>query len=310
MGVQDIAEELRRRREEQGKSLEDAQVATKIRLRYLQALELAEPDQIPGEVYVKGFLRSYGDYLGMDGWALVERYKSWRRAHAGEGEAEAPRPEPVGEEERVPRIAPRAQSFFHRPRHGGPASRPGGSDPALRVVVVLTVLALGFTVWVLTQAPSRQGRLPVGASSGPVAGDQAATQAAKPDGSGGDGAAAPPEGVAPPVAPSEIEGPTTPPAVQVETTRNGRSIAYVVKGADALRVEAELTGDCWVRVVADGQEIYSATLHQGDRQVWAGGRRMEIQAGLPVNLRLNVNGVAVDPFDSTEPVNLSFQVGS
>lgn len=313
MGVQEIAEELRRRREEQGKSLEDAQVATKIRLRYLQALEAAEPEQIPGEVYVKGFLRSYGDYLGLDGWALVERYKAGRRAAAGEAEADSQRPEPAEEDGRVPRIAPRAYALFHRPRRGGQQPASGGFDLALRVVVLFTALVVGFTVWALSQGPARQGRLPAGAGAGTSSGDGAARTPANPAGADGSGQPAVTPDTAPtPAGTDQGSGGAEPaaPAVTVETTRDGRSVSYLVKGAEALRVEADLSGDCWVRVMADGQEVYSATLHQGDRQAWEARQRMEIQAGLPVNLRLTVNGVAVDPVDSTEPVNISFQTGS
>jgi cytoskeleton protein RodZ len=48
---------------------------TKIRAKYLRALENEEWDLLPGPTFVKTFLRTYGDYLGLDSKMLVEEYK-------------------------------------------------------------------------------------------------------------------------------------------------------------------------------------------------------------------------------------------
>jgi len=48
---------------------------TKIRAKYLRALENEEWDLLPGPTYVKSFLRTYADALGLDGRLLVEEYK-------------------------------------------------------------------------------------------------------------------------------------------------------------------------------------------------------------------------------------------
>ena len=57
---------LRTAREEKGVSLAQAEAATMIRRSYLQALEDDEHGRLPGAVYVKGFLRNYALYLGLD----------------------------------------------------------------------------------------------------------------------------------------------------------------------------------------------------------------------------------------------------
>src|SRR4029453_13244936 len=54
----------------------DVQKAIRIRDRYLQALEEKRWELLPGDAYVKGFLRTYGDYLGLDGKLYVEEYNS------------------------------------------------------------------------------------------------------------------------------------------------------------------------------------------------------------------------------------------
>ncbi len=48
---------------------------TKIRAKYLRALENEEWDLLPGPVYVKSFLKTYGDFLGLDSRLLVDEFK-------------------------------------------------------------------------------------------------------------------------------------------------------------------------------------------------------------------------------------------
>jgi len=48
---------------------------TKIRAKYLRALENEEWDLLPGPTYVKSFLRTYAEALGLDGKLLIEEYK-------------------------------------------------------------------------------------------------------------------------------------------------------------------------------------------------------------------------------------------
>lgn len=71
-----IGEALRKAREEKGITLRQAEEATKIRLKYLEALEREDFSQIPGRVYAIGFLRNYARYLGLDWQTLVEELKA------------------------------------------------------------------------------------------------------------------------------------------------------------------------------------------------------------------------------------------
>ena len=53
----------------------DVEAATKIRAKYLRALENEEFGLLPGPTFVKTFLRTYADYLGLDAQLLVEEYR-------------------------------------------------------------------------------------------------------------------------------------------------------------------------------------------------------------------------------------------
>ena len=65
---------LRTERETQGRTLTEVSKAVYIKTKYLSALEEENFAAIPGEVYVKGFIRAYASYLGVDGEELVAQY--------------------------------------------------------------------------------------------------------------------------------------------------------------------------------------------------------------------------------------------
>lgn len=71
-----IGTSLREARLRQGLELTDAETATKVRARYLQALEDEHFDVLPAPTYVKGFLRNYAEFLGLDGQLYVDEYNS------------------------------------------------------------------------------------------------------------------------------------------------------------------------------------------------------------------------------------------
>jgi cytoskeletal protein RodZ len=72
----EIGGSLREARLKRNLAPADVQKAIRIRDRYLQALEEERWELLPGDAYVKGFLRTYADYLGLDGNLYVEEYNS------------------------------------------------------------------------------------------------------------------------------------------------------------------------------------------------------------------------------------------
>jgi hypothetical protein len=72
----ELGTSLREARTRQGLDLPQAELATKIRAKYLRALEEEQFDALPAETYVKGFLRAYADFLGLDGQLYVDEYDS------------------------------------------------------------------------------------------------------------------------------------------------------------------------------------------------------------------------------------------
>ena len=72
----DLGNSLREARVRQGLDYPQVELATKIRAKYIRALEDEAFEILPSETYVKGFLRSYAEYLGLDGQLYVDEYNS------------------------------------------------------------------------------------------------------------------------------------------------------------------------------------------------------------------------------------------
>ena len=83
----EIGNSLREARLRQTLDFPEIEQATKIRGKYLRALEDEQFDVLPAQTYVKGFLRSYAEYLGLDGQLYVDEYNS--RFVVGEEESPA-----------------------------------------------------------------------------------------------------------------------------------------------------------------------------------------------------------------------------
>jgi cytoskeletal protein RodZ len=74
-GRSPVGEQLREARETKGLDLHRVERDTKIRTKYLEALESGDFGDLPGEVYARGFLRNYATYLGLDADEVVDEWR-------------------------------------------------------------------------------------------------------------------------------------------------------------------------------------------------------------------------------------------
>jgi hypothetical protein len=118
----DLGASLRAARHKRGLELDVVQRELRIRRRYLEALETERFELLPGEVYARGFLREYAEFLGLDGSIYVEEYNA-RFAHHDE-----------------PAIAAHPTAS---PIHRAPAV------PLVLAVIAAIVLAVGLAAWQL-----------------------------------------------------------------------------------------------------------------------------------------------------------------
>lgn len=133
----EIGGSLREARLKRGLTPADVQKAIRIRDRYLQALEEERWELLPGDAYVKGFLRTYADYLGLDGSLYVEEYNS-RFARPDE-----------------PQLVP------ERFARGGSRFAGVGFFRPVAVIGVIVAIVAAFTAWQLSgSSDGKQGAPP------------------------------------------------------------------------------------------------------------------------------------------------------
>ena len=123
-----VGTKLRDARTRRKLSLQEAEAATKIRVRYLQALENEEWDQLPGDTYARAFIRTYSALLGLDGDRLAEEQRR-ERGSSRPGE-------------RLPRVDPRPRRVQRKKRHR--PIPPRALAAAVTLLVIGALLAIGL----------------------------------------------------------------------------------------------------------------------------------------------------------------------
>ncbi|HKB19943.1 MAG TPA: RodZ domain-containing protein [Gaiellaceae bacterium] len=103
----DIGTTLQDARTRKGLALPDAAEATRIRVKFLAALEGERFGELPADVYARGFLRTYAEYLGLDGDVLVSELNA-----RIEASAPPPPPPPPEPRLRLPTLDGRAWAFL------------------------------------------------------------------------------------------------------------------------------------------------------------------------------------------------------
>jgi hypothetical protein len=96
-----IGNTLRDARSRRKIDLSEVEEATKIRIRFLRALENEEWDVLPGDIYTRAFIKTYATYLGLDGERLAEDYRE-STGRPGVAERPPPRVEPALSARRLP----------------------------------------------------------------------------------------------------------------------------------------------------------------------------------------------------------------
>lgn len=153
--IQSIGPLLRERREAMGVTLAEAEVATRIRQKYLAALEADEWDLLPGEVVGRGFLRNYSTYLGLEPTEMIER----RRAVADESLAAVLVNTSAGS------ALPPERKVDYRPKdvalkdEGDELETPRQINWAPFITLLALAVVAGAVYWGVTQFGSQMGEL-------------------------------------------------------------------------------------------------------------------------------------------------------
>lgn len=135
---------LREARETKGLTLQEVQTETRITVRYLDALENGDYDRLPTPVHVRGFLRNYARFLGLDPQPLLDRYEYGQGKRPKKKSETFANQQPLAPALKEP---PADQPFFEPVNmevDAGFSRRAGGprSDTILRLVIIAALIGL------------------------------------------------------------------------------------------------------------------------------------------------------------------------
>jgi len=157
-----FGEELKRERELRDISLKEISEATKISIRFLEALEQNNFDILPGGIFNRGFIRAYARFIGIDGEEMVNAYlhevalkeaRQAQRGAAAAGQRAAAQRPPMPTESRA-EVRPERRSAQRPPSPGTFAGFEGRSSLLLWAMAVIAFI-VGAVVIVMSLMQSR-----------------------------------------------------------------------------------------------------------------------------------------------------------
>lgn len=334
--VRELGRVLRSTRESLGYDLDEIEEKTKIRKRYLLALEEGDWSVLPGRVYARGFVRSYADVLGLDGLELLQQYVDGRETDAPvENPDKATTKEPPSpvdrqvirdEEEKAQQPADGARKAVARisePRPTPTASQKppaargqadkarrglgigGGVGQGLIIVAALAVVAGGYFA-----IRGHHASTHANAGQTPVVNNTTETSATAPATTKPTNTSANAVGNSASVSNNTTS--TTPaPAVVVTTgpMENGAH-TYAVQNVKKLQVKLQVSqGQCWISVTADGSNQIDPNdiVNPGETRTFTANQTLQLNLGHVQGVQVTVNGKPLTMPDTPNPVNILIQ---
>ena len=238
---------LRETREQKNLSLDDVEKGTNIRKLYIKSIEEGNYEKLPGEVFLKGFIKTYGKFLGLDSQKLIEQYKQEKNTPNPaeeiniETKKEEVAPSPTEENKQQEKNSstkilniqqkkenniPKIDSFSANQEYL--QSHKNDSKRNILLVVAILLLIIGAVVVFI----SSQGS-------------------------------------------SDTKTTTTTETVTV-TENQAKEPEPIVSGAE---VKAVFNEDCWTEVKVDGKVVLSETVKKGNTLTWKGDKQVDVTVG-------------------------------
>ncbi|MFB2982597.1 RodZ domain-containing protein [Microseira sp. BLCC-F43] len=289
--LREIGTHLQKLRQQQSISIEQVAAKTCIRLRMLKALEEGKLDDLPEPIYIQGFIRRYGDFLGLDGNALAKTFSTdyppvefdaqaiLGNSTAKKADLEISEPNIIEDPSEPPEIDTPA------------APPPAKTIPPYLAYIILGVAALVSLVYAFNKprtpesAAQKQQPISQPVSASPVTSSPnpiASTSISK----------------SPTVSPTELAiqpSPTASPtelAIQPSTTDTP---AINTSGVLPIQVTLNIQDESWVRVTADGKTLFEGILHKGMQQSFSAEKQLTIRSGNAGAVLVSVNQKEAQP---------------
>lgn len=267
-----IGEYLQQIRLEQARSLEDIAAKTYIPLRILRALEAGQQDTLPEPVFVQGFIRRYGEALGLDGSTLAQSFPVSRQIV----------PEPEQNDDFGSSDVPLQQDASEPSRFADNRSPLLYGGAAVLLIAALYGLSRLFTqpqrptpATVSTEAPA-PAKTNVSPAPTPQQPNSSASTA--------------------PVSSSPTASPVSP------ATSPASSAAPKPSSASPVSVAVNLNDAAWLQVISDGNVTYEGTLPKGTKRTWTARQELTIVSGNAGAVSTAFNGGAAKVMGTTGQV--------
>ena len=293
--VMDIGKKLQDTRIIKNLSLDTAAQETNIRRAYLQAIEQNDFASLHGDVFVKGVIRTYGNYLGLDGAQLVEEYKS---AKAGVGQVKNNN---TIRESRHVKVRPTFKS--NRDIGSGNGDTHRGLFIVVGILAVVLAAAGGIYFYLHHTVQEINTLLPFRFENGTIAKEENTNSVLneKNNSESEKNSSVPQET-------NNVSGIKTVETKAKDTQpaeKKTEQPAQVLPAKDALPEKRETnlkitsTGKCWLRVTDQkGTELFQGNLLKGESKSFSSKSNIIMRIGNLKDLQIEYNGMIL-PFEET-----------
>jgi cytoskeletal protein RodZ len=266
--LSNLGELLKRARLEKGISIEELQETTKIRRRYIEAIEQGQFEALPGSFYARAFVKNLAEVLGLDPHQVLSQFES-----------------------ELPKTHSTSYETIRHSRVQAKMPSPAGRWFTKGLGYLFVILIVSLTYYLVIQnvddsGVDRNDAFEKGVDSDTT--DEGENVDSPPP------AAAPPTDSATPPAQEEKEEPKVE-VVYNKTGTVGRSEAdfYSVKNASDLVITLKALEDCWFilnRVDSNGEIVESLTLKKGESRNWTLQESAWLRLGNPRGVEMTING--------------------
>lgn len=289
----DFGQSLKEAREQKGVSLEEVEEVTRIRQKFLQALEEGNYGALPSETYVKGFLRTYAMYLELDPEEVMALYEG----RENEGKAAL------------------SQPGFFQPMDISMAA-PSWLTPDLVIGALLIIVLLAFGSWaawhylpptIKTQLLFWRATATATPSPTATTSTEIVLPSATPTATPTTMLTAVPPATPTtlPTAAVAVSTPTstsvpmstptsvltsTPTSALTNTPTSALTNTPTPRVSTGIEVELNIVEYAWMRVIVDGDEVFAGSLEAGTTRTWRARESVALRCGNAGGVEATVNG--------------------
>jgi transcriptional regulator with XRE-family HTH domain len=287
--VSDLGQLLKKARTERGLSLDDLQDITKIRKRYLEAIEEGNYKVLPGNFYVRAFIKTYSETVGLEPDEVLRLYRNVIPSTNTEEQLNEP-------------IRRKRSNVDSRKMERA------GRWASTILLVSFVVLIFSIVYYFINITYEGDGSEKVGETTKITNNFEASKLPELP--STAPAAGVDKQNVLPQAQPENVPLEMPKPVISFVNTQASTHY-YTVAQAESIQVELKIVGDrCWVQVKdkdSNGSDLAGKEFKNGETETWTSKDGIWVRLGKPLAVELKINGNVISIPETVNPINV--QVG-